>query len=267
MPVEKAVEAIATPDRLRALDRELIEKLAISPAYWKKLNDESGIELNKCQYQTQRTTINYDGSVALCCATYDTDKIISTDFTKASKQELLSTRQTHSYCDTCMSNKLHYVYTGVYPKALNEAVAQVFGEPYRAYLKYTEQVGDLDKIPLRGELKEIQEIYDKAYALLPKNIKFAEELFDAIYHEAPEFGEGVYQSAIIKAAQGKKQEALLRIETICSLYPENMRYSELRQKIIDDEAETYISIGRLSISDNLGIYARALWNKLSGGFQ
>ena len=63
---------------------------------------ESDITLLDCQYRSQRSTINYDGSEALCCATYGADKIVAEDFLSTYNAAVIDARYARDYFGTCM---------------------------------------------------------------------------------------------------------------------------------------------------------------------
>lgn len=127
---------------------------------------EPDITLPDCQYCSQRSTINYDGSVALCCATYGADKIVAEDFLSTDNAALIDARYAHDYCGTCMGRRLYYVYTGAYPPALVEEAVRVLGDDYDEYLKATRVVGNPKNSAFENTFRTIQEVYDLGIAAL-----------------------------------------------------------------------------------------------------
>ncbi len=82
------------------------------------IKPEEQIELAKPYNLTDcllwdRPTINFDGSVALCCAVYDYQHNIATDFLEVSHRELEACKRTHKMCKTCMDTGLFKVAAGV----------------------------------------------------------------------------------------------------------------------------------------------------------
>jgi MoaA/NifB/PqqE/SkfB family radical SAM enzyme len=63
--------------------------------------------LDDCPLRSGATTINYDGSVALCCTVYDEVNTISPSFLQTPAQELQDMKYAHDLCKTCMSYNLH----------------------------------------------------------------------------------------------------------------------------------------------------------------
>lgn len=233
MPVEKAVAALED-EGLTDQDRALLDKLVISPKRWRQINLESDITLPDCQYRSQRTTINYDGSVALCCATYGSDKIVADDFLANDNAALVAARQAHDYCRTCMGHRLHYVYTGAYPSALEEEAVRVLGDDYAAYLAATRLVGDPGVVVYDGELRKIDDVYAQGIAALSggdtEAFEKAEKCFDALVAGAPQFGEGVYQAAAVKQRLGRREDAARLAVRALELTPDNAAYRALAEQ-------------------------------------
>jgi hypothetical protein len=82
MPAEKAAESV--DGRIAEADRDLHERLVISPAKTAEIYRTDGVSVADFQYRKNRTTINFDGSVSLCCAVNDQDKIIAHDIHRRS---------------------------------------------------------------------------------------------------------------------------------------------------------------------------------------
>jgi len=229
MPVEKAVAALEN-EGLTEQDKALLDKLVVSPERWRTLNLESDISLPDCQYRSQRSTINYDGSVALCCATYGTDKIVSDNFLTTDNADLIEARQTHDYCGTCMNNRLHYVYTGAYPASIAEEAVSVLGNEYAEYLTATAQIGDRDLLLFEGRFYTIQELYDLGMECAGKTdqdaIERAEQYMDALVADAPQFGEGLFQAAAVKKRLGRDDEAAHLSQLAADMVPDNAAYQQ-----------------------------------------
>ena len=52
-------------------------------------------------------TINYDGTVALCCGTYRAENMLGEGFLDASHEELQECKYQHEFCKACYENGLH----------------------------------------------------------------------------------------------------------------------------------------------------------------
>jgi MoaA/NifB/PqqE/SkfB family radical SAM enzyme len=106
-PLEK-IERYFVGD-VSPVDGTLIDKLVLSPeeqlAAAKKTHDKT------CRLQ-EHTTINHDGSVSLCCATFDPRHFIAPDFLEAGAEDLAKRRRTHSTCDRCIGSSYHSMICG-----------------------------------------------------------------------------------------------------------------------------------------------------------
>ena len=107
-PLEKLI-----PGKFSEEDRKTIDLLAIKP------DELRGAALahrdEPCQLQTGQTSINYDGTVQLCCATFEPKLIVHRDFLAAGADDLLRRKQEHAYCTACLEGGYHamMVYRGV----------------------------------------------------------------------------------------------------------------------------------------------------------
>ncbi len=54
------------------------------------------------------TTINYDGSVALCCGVYNRENMLGVNFTDLPHEELQARKYEHEFCKTCYSHGLQF---------------------------------------------------------------------------------------------------------------------------------------------------------------
>ncbi|MBB73426.1 MAG: hypothetical protein CMJ75_02805 [Planctomycetaceae bacterium] len=62
-----------------------------------------------CHARSHLTTINWDGSVALCCATYEASDTIANDFNQFSHDELQEMKYSHATCEKCTEKAQHVV--------------------------------------------------------------------------------------------------------------------------------------------------------------
>jgi len=112
MPLEKSLDYFA--GKISAKDMKIIELFAIRPEEARKISLKyltSGCYLRSC-----RTAINSDGSVALCCGTYDQKNDIADSFLGKTHDELHTLKNKHPLCGTCMKNGLHVtaIYGGIH---------------------------------------------------------------------------------------------------------------------------------------------------------
>ena len=54
------------------------------------------------------TSINYDGSVALCCGVYDYQNMLGVNFIEASHDEIQTLKYRHPFCKKCFDYGLQY---------------------------------------------------------------------------------------------------------------------------------------------------------------
>ena len=61
-----------------------------------------------CELRFNQTAINCDGSVALCCSSYDPENFLKVNFLDVSHAEIAEKKYRHSFCDTCYMHGLQY---------------------------------------------------------------------------------------------------------------------------------------------------------------
>lgn len=103
MPVEKLLDYHF--GRIAEADRPLIDLLAISPAEQKAINAPT--PPCDCPLRAEQMSINSDGSVALCCGTFDTKHNIAPSFLETPYDELQARKYTHALCSVCMAHEIH----------------------------------------------------------------------------------------------------------------------------------------------------------------
>ena len=87
-----------------AKERELISMLVFTPD--EQRNYAAAFAGKPCAIRDQMA-INYDGSVALCCAIYDPRYDIANDFLQTPSSELQSRKYRHDMCDSCIGSNFH----------------------------------------------------------------------------------------------------------------------------------------------------------------
>ncbi len=89
-------------------DQSVVDLLAVKPEEYREIALRH--PSRDCHMRSHETTINCDGSVALCCSVYDSDKYsIATSFLEHSKDELQRKKYSHPLCGECMRNGYHDV--------------------------------------------------------------------------------------------------------------------------------------------------------------
>lgn len=106
-PLEKLERYLA--GKASPNESQLISKLVIKPE--EHLSLARRIDNKECILQ-DFTTINYDGSVALCCAVYDTSNDIASDFLDVSATVLAQRRRNHLTCHRCIAASYHAMMCG-----------------------------------------------------------------------------------------------------------------------------------------------------------
>jgi hypothetical protein len=217
MPAEKAVDSI--DGRIAEADRALHDALVIPMARMADIYRVGGVTVEDCQYRKNRTTINFDGSVSLCCAVYDQDKIIASDMLTVTHDELTARKYRQPFCETCMARNLHLVYTAVSTAGLEEEATRVLGPLYQEFQEQNRRIGNPDYVVLDGELRLKNEVYQLGIEALQhgnEGLDDAFKLFNALVEGAPEFAEGFFQAGRVAERRGSLVRA-------CSLMAEAVR--------------------------------------------
>lgn len=132
MPVEKGMRYLAGD--VSAEDREIIGRLAIglddALAAAQPFKDQD------CNLRSVQTSINCDGTVQLCCGTYDRGYVVAPSFLDIPHDELQAKKYAHSMCGSCMNDGLHAMYTYLAGPALDEIGNRALAaekQPFRVY--------------------------------------------------------------------------------------------------------------------------------------
>jgi len=103
LPLEKNFKIVDGEES--EADLKLMELLAIHP---KKAMELSMPHKHKdCPVRQRATVINFDGSVPLCCHTFDRQYVIADSFLDSDYESLQKTKYEHSACTKCMDNAIH----------------------------------------------------------------------------------------------------------------------------------------------------------------
>ena len=68
-----------------------------------------------CELRFNQTTINHDGSVALCCSVYDQKNMLGLDFLDHDHAAIEARKYAHPFCGACISENLHYTQAELRP--------------------------------------------------------------------------------------------------------------------------------------------------------
>lgn len=99
-PIEKLLHG-----RYSDADKQTIDTLVHRPERLLELAQPYRHE--PCRLQDGQTAINYDGSVQLCCASFEPTNIIAKDFASSSPSELTDIKHRHTTCDKCIAGGYH----------------------------------------------------------------------------------------------------------------------------------------------------------------
>jgi GT2 family glycosyltransferase/tetratricopeptide (TPR) repeat protein/MoaA/NifB/PqqE/SkfB family radical SAM enzyme len=114
MPKEKNLDYYQ--NNIAETDKDLINLLALKPDEIKKVRLR--YPQNDCLMRSNQMAINADGSVALCCAVFDTKYNIADNFLEISHADLQKLKYLHPLCEECMRH-------GIYPGDDHEANAEL----------------------------------------------------------------------------------------------------------------------------------------------
>ena len=230
MPVEKAVKVVDKIE-LNDSDKSILEKLVVSTEKRVELLSSLRPKYKDCQYRQVRTTINYDGSVPLCCATFEKDQIIADNFLEVSREEIQARKYIHPFCKTCQERSLDMVYTNVEPVLVEEYAISVLGDKYRQFLDEwnvsMEPVVDWEGQELSG-----QEAFDLAskYEGIG-NISQAKELFKKMVERFPRHGDALCKLGKLHENDGDLVHALECYQSALAIWPTYPTYMELVAKV------------------------------------
>jgi hypothetical protein len=227
MPVEKAVKAVE--GALDAADQPVVEKMVLSLKEWSENLAPYRDNYRDCQYRSIRTTINYDGSVALCCATYEQDKIIARNFLDVGHDELQRRKYAHSFCATCMCHNLDMMYTAVPSPKMEAAAAEILGPIWQAFMEES-YLDATPKICWNDQRLEIQEAADLAAALQRAGeASDARLIYELICNEMPNHAEAHFQLGWLVAGEDLKRTLDLLAR---KLQPGHDAYERAEQELL-----------------------------------
>lgn len=103
MPLEKNLMELE--GRLPERDAAIRDRLAISPQ--RMFAESLPLKARNCNQQDRTMAINWNGSVQLCCNTFDHAHVIAPSFADVPHDELQKRKYAHKMCDVCMANGLH----------------------------------------------------------------------------------------------------------------------------------------------------------------
>lgn len=105
-PLEKILELITngSPDD----EKDLVDNLFFHPLQRVIMSRPHRSNDLDCEIRANMTTINYDGSVALCCGVYNEENMLGVNFTDLPHEELQARKYEHEFCKTCYGYGLQF---------------------------------------------------------------------------------------------------------------------------------------------------------------
>ena len=102
-PVEKMMAYFE--GKVSDADAETIEMLALKPE--ELLAAAKAQRSRRCWLQEGQTAINHDGTVQLCCATFDPAITIASDYLQTTPAELSARKRASDVCSKCIAGGYH----------------------------------------------------------------------------------------------------------------------------------------------------------------
>lgn len=130
MPAENIIKCLSG-DPLSSEDASLtLGRLLVQPKEIKEELQDHNRKMKErdCILRSGFTTINYDGSVALCCAIYDELYNISNSYLDVPFDILRNIKYSHKYCETCMENGADLLLSYSYPESVKALKKSRFEE-------------------------------------------------------------------------------------------------------------------------------------------
>lgn len=224
MPGEKALKLVEGNPMDE--DREILEKLVVPMETRVKLLSSYRDQYRDCQYRKVRTTINYDGSVPICCVTFEDEQIIAKNFLEHSRAEIQKRKYTHSFCKKCQKCSLDMLYTNVEPHHVEDFAVSVLGPEYKKFLD--EWNVSLDPVvEWEGRDLSAQEAFDLAVKYeTSADGAHAKQLYGEIVAAFPRHGEAVFRLGQIVEREGDIALALKYFQAAHAVWPTHQPYKD-----------------------------------------
>lgn len=231
MPVEKAVKAVDGEPLLG--DEMILENLVVSTQKRVELLSSVRSKYRDCQYRQVRTTINFDGSVPLCCATFEKNQIIADHFLDISREEIRARKYKHSFCKVCQKRSLDMVYTGVEPHLVDEYAISELGQKYKSFL--TDWNVSLEpKVVWQDKELTAQEAYNLATKYESKsNLRQAKQLYEALIAEFPRHGDALSGLGRMLEREDNLPKALECYESALAIWTSHQPYIDAVKRLRD----------------------------------
>jgi tetratricopeptide (TPR) repeat protein len=228
MPAEKVVAVAGGASG--QFEPKLSEQLVLPAERTLQILESSGPVTQDCQFRQARTTINFDASVSLCCATFNRDKIIDGDFRNATREDVTRKKYAHPFCGDCIKTHVNKLYTGIGAGELNAEAAKVLGPLYEMFLTLQNRIGNPDYVVIGSSFYDKTATYLRGMDALSRGQEgwsAAEECFDALADGAPDFAEGYFQAGALARLKDNRKKAREMAATAQKLEPSNQTYRAL----------------------------------------
>lgn len=228
MPAENAVKAI---DGTLLGDETILEKLVVSPAERIKLLATVGTTSRDCQFRQIQTSINFDGSVPLCCATFEKEQIIAENFLDVSRAELQARKYKHSFCKTCMKHSLDMVYTCVGAEHVENHAVSVLGPKYKDFLE-SWNVSIDPVVEWRGKELTAQESFDLAAKYeMNSEPSTAKLLYQKLVLAFPRHGAAHFKLGQLSEKEGDHLQASHSFNSALNIWPSHQPYIDAAHRV------------------------------------
>jgi organic radical activating enzyme len=124
MPLEKSLSYLG--GTVSSEDKKIIDMLAMDPVRVSQAALPSRDQ--DCNLRKTQMTLNIDGSVQLCCATFDKAQVVAPSFVESSHNELQGLRYANDMCGPCMDSGQHVYFTYGVGEKLDEMGEQSLRE-------------------------------------------------------------------------------------------------------------------------------------------
>jgi len=170
MPLEKSLDYFN--GKVTSEDKNTIEMLAMDP-----LDVSKAARSNRnsdCMLRKNQVPLNVDGSVQLCCATFDKAYVVAPSFIDTSHEDLQKLRYSNKMCNPCMEKGQHIYFTYDVGKKLDQLgekclsknnakfVFKQFSEPrLKLRLDHESDAISLPRAPKKRKKKVLRYLIDK----------------------------------------------------------------------------------------------------------
>ena len=221
MPAEKAIRSIE--NNLTPQDQQLVDKLVVTLEERKTLFEPHKSKYKDCEYRQHRTTINYDGSVSLCCATYEKPQFVADNFLEIDRKEIKKRKYQHSFCKQCMSACMHMTYTNAEQHLVNELAIERLGPIYADFLEEWSKPLEYS-VEWQGNEYSSQDLYNLAKNMESTNPSHAINCYEVLIKEFPRHGDALYNLGKLMETRKNYEGALQCYKKALKIVPDDERY-------------------------------------------